>query len=73
MRPQEARSGARVRVVDGHSAPHLLGLLGTIERTYRTSDRTALHVRLDDGRWQLLWPQEVEPVGEDPKTGRSAR
>lgn len=66
MRSQEARVGARVRVVDGHRAPHLLGLLGTIERTYRTSERTALHVRLDDGRWQLMWPEELEALREDP-------
>lgn len=59
-----------MRVVDGHRVPHLLGLLGTIERTYRTSKRTALHVRLDDGRWQLLWPQEVEPLAEGSETGR---
>lgn len=62
-----------MRVVDGHRAPHLLGLLGTIERTYKTSERTALHVRLDDGRWQLFWPQEVEPLGEGPETERNGR
>lgn len=55
-------------MVDGRRVPHLLGLLGTIERAYRTSERKALHVRLDDGRWQLLWPREVEPLGEDPQT-----
>lgn len=55
-------------MVRGHRVPHLLGLLGTIERAYRTSEREALHVRLEDGRWQLLWPQEVEPLGESSHT-----
>jgi hypothetical protein len=59
------RIGARVRVVDGLRVPHLLGAEGTVERVYKTSERTALHVRLDDGRWQLMWPEELEPtVGE---------
>ncbi len=62
MRPEETRVGMRVRVVDGRRNPPLLGAVGTIERTYRSSERTALHVRFDDGRWQLLWPQEVEPL-----------
>lgn len=51
-------------MVRGHRVPHLSGMVGTIERSYRTSEREALHVRLEDGRWQLLWPQEVEPFGE---------
>lgn len=67
MGPEEIQTGTRVRVVDGRRVPHLLGVLGTIERTYSSSSgRTALHVRLDDGRWQLLWPQELEPLREEP-------
>ncbi len=72
MRSEEARIGTRVRVVDGHRAPHLSGLLGTIKATYRSSERTAVHVRLEDGRWQLLWPQELELLGEDSQTDGAA-
>lgn len=64
MRPKETRVGARVRVVEGRRTPRLVGVVGTIERTYRSSRHTALHVWLDDGRWQLLWPQELEPLRE---------
>ena len=67
MRRQEARVGSRVRVVDGRRVPHLLDQTGTVEKIYRTPGRTALHVRLDDGRWQLLWPEEVEPVGRQDR------
>lgn len=59
-----------MRVVDGRRVPHALGLPGTIGRIYRASERTALHVRLDDGRWQLLWPREVEPLGEGSTSAR---
>jgi hypothetical protein len=72
MRPEEVRTGAKVRVADGHRSPHLLGLLGAIEQIYRTSERTAMHVRLDDGRWQLLWPQELEQLGKDSQTDGAA-
>ena len=65
MGPVRIQHGARVRVVEGRRVPHLLGIAGTVERSYRSRERTALHVRFDDGRWQLLWPEELEPL-EDP-------
>ena len=43
------------------------GMVGTIERIYRSSGRTAVHVRLADGRWQLFWLEELELPGENPK------
>ena len=65
MRPEEIQTGARVRVADDRRVPHLLGVRGTVERVYRSSSgRTALHVRLDDGRRQLLWPEELKPLRE---------
>ncbi len=71
MRRREARTGVRVRVRDGARHPSFEGMSGTVMRTYRSSDRTALHVRLDDGRWQLLWPHELEDLGrEEPGMGR---
>ncbi len=68
MRPQEIRTGARVRVLECGRTPHLSGLVGTVERIYRDrslEERKAVHVRLDDGRWQLLWPEEFELLGEE--------
>ena len=59
--------GARVRVLGGRRVPHLEGMVGTIERIYRSSGRTAVHVRLADGRWQLFWLEELELPGENPK------
>lgn len=59
------RTGARVRVRGGPRHPSLEGMAGTVMRTYRSSDRTALHVRLDDGRWQLFWPHELEGLGKE--------
>jgi hypothetical protein len=65
MREEQGRVGARVKVLDHNRRPDLVGETGTIVRIYRSSSRkTGLHVQLDDGRWQLLWPQEVEPLGE---------
>ena len=67
VRPEEIRTGARVRVVDCGRTPRQSGLVGIVERVYRyrSLERKAVHVRLEDGRWQLLWPEELEPLGED--------
>ena len=65
VRPEEAQVGVQVRVADSRRAAHVLGAIGTIMRTYRSSERKALHVRLEDGRWQLLWPEEVEVADEE--------
>ena len=73
VRPEDVRTHARVSVVDLRRTPHLVGAEGTVVRTYRAPERTALHVRLDDGRWQLLWPEEVELLVEDPETKRGGR
>ncbi len=72
MRSEVIQIGARVRVADARRVPHLLGAQGTIERSYNSSSgRTALHVRLDDGRRQLLWPEELEPLREEPSDSDS--
>lgn len=64
MREDRARIGTRVKIVGDHVRPDLAGQKGTIVRAYNSRTKTALHVRLDDGRWQLLWPHEVEPSGD---------
>ena len=66
MRVDVTRVGAKVKVSDDHARPDLAGQKGTVMRAYRSSSgKTALHVSLDDGRWQLLWPHEVEQLGEE--------
>ena len=60
VRPDEARVGARVRVCEGCEKAYLRGRVGTVAKTYATHDRVALHVRFQDGLWQLLWPNDVE-------------
>lgn len=56
---------------DGTRHPSIEGMSGTVMRTHKSSDRTALHVRLDGGRWQLLWPHELEGLEEEPEMGQS--
>lgn len=77
MRSEEFRIGARVRVPEDHRVRELRGMVGTVVRTYRSPDHTALHVRFGDGLWQLFWPQELEELGEGPEekpeTGRRGR
>lgn len=66
MRPGQAWIGMWVRVHSGHRNRDLDGMIGTVMHIYGTSSgRTVLHVRLEDGRWQLLWPEEVEALTEE--------
>lgn len=49
-----------MRVREDHPKPGLRGLVGVVAKTYGAHDRGALHVRFEDGVWQLLWPRDVE-------------
>lgn len=69
VRPEERQVGVRVWVCACHRNPDLVGTVGTIARVYRSPERTAFHVRLEDGRWQLFWPEELEELEEEPGTG----
>lgn len=64
MRPDEAWLGARVRVREGCEKSDLRGRVGTVAKMYGAHDRVALHVRFEDGLWQLLWPRDVEQEEE---------
>ena len=68
VREEEAQVGVRVTVSERHGRPDLAGQKGTIMRIYRSPSKTGLHGRLDDGRWQLLWPHDLEPLREGSKT-----
>ena len=60
-----------MRVSDGRRNRDLDGMVGTVMRMYEASvGRPALHVRLEDGRWQLLWPEEVGALTEEHGAGR---
>ena len=69
MRSDRARIGATVRVRDGHRRPDLSGMVGTVMRAYVSSGRTALHVRPEDGRWQLFWLPELDELPDGRETG----
>ena len=58
VRPDKAWVGARVR--GGCEKAPLRGRVGTVAKAYRAQDRLALHVRFEDGLWQLLWPRDAE-------------
>jgi hypothetical protein len=58
---EQRHKGTRVRVRDSAEKAHLRGLKGTIMDTYSSPGRRlAVHVCLDDGRWQLLWAEDLE-------------
>ncbi len=60
MRSEEARVGAKVRVRESSAKARLRGMVGTVAKTYGPPEHRALHVRFEDGLWQLLWPAELE-------------
>lgn len=64
MRSREVRRGTRVRVQEGHRRPELRRLLGTVAQRWGNSEYTAFLVRLEDGRYELFWDQELEEVEE---------
>ena len=53
-------TGARVLVRESCAKKLLRGLLGTVTVVYRSSRGVAVHVRVDDGRWQLFRSQDLE-------------
>jgi hypothetical protein len=65
MRPEEARIGRRTRVRNDHRKADFRGREGTIAKRWGDPGYPALDVLLDDGRWQLFWFHELEPVDED--------
>jgi hypothetical protein len=73
VKEEEAQVGVRVKVSERHGRHDLAGQKGTIVRTYRSPPKTGLHVRLDDGRWQLLWPHDLEPLRGDSETEHGGR
>jgi len=65
VRSGEARVGARVRLRPGYRKSELWGALGTIAKMWGEPHYSAVEVRLDDGRSELLWRHELEEVREE--------
>ena len=61
----EARRGTVVRVGEGHWKTEFAGMHGTIQNCWGNSEHAAVDVLLDDGRSELFWVPNLEPVAED--------
>ena len=62
MTPEQARPGARVRVMDNHRGEERRGLMGTVVAGYGGEEYVAVDVRLADGQYSLFWPRDLEEI-----------
>jgi hypothetical protein len=62
MTPEQARPGARVRVMDHHRVEERRGLVGKVVARYGGEDYVAVNVRLADGQDRLFWPRDLEEI-----------
>jgi len=63
MRAQEkAPVGMKVRVREDHRIKELRGTVGKVVGSYGGEELVVLDVRLPDGRYQLLWPGDLDDV-----------
>jgi hypothetical protein len=62
MTPEQARTGARVRVTQHHRVEERRGLLGTVVARYGGEEYIAVDVRLADGERRLFWPRDLEEI-----------
>ena len=62
MRGEQARIGARVRVAESGLRAEWRGLTGTISARWGHPEYPAFDVLMEDGRSQLFWAKELEPV-----------
>ena len=66
MERHEAQPGVQVRVGEGYRKAELRGALGTVQQIWGDPNyRTALLVRLEDGRYELFWHDELQMDGEE--------
>jgi len=61
----EARRGKVVQVRRGHWKDEFAGMHGTIQKRWGNSEHAAVEVLLEDGRSELFWLPNLEPVTED--------
>jgi hypothetical protein len=62
LQPQEARTGAVVRVKEGYRKRDLVGMRGTVQKCWGHPDYAAVDIQLEDGRMELLWFHELDVV-----------
>ena len=62
MTLEQARPGARVRVMDNHRVEERRGLVGKVVALYGGEEYVAVDVRLDDGECRLFWPRDLEVI-----------
>lgn len=62
MTPEQARPGARVRVMEHHRVEERRGLVGKVVARYGGEDYIAVDVRLADGECRLFWPRDLEEI-----------
>ena len=62
MTPEQARPGARVRVMEHHRVEERRGLMGTVLALYGGEGYIAVDVRLADGQYRLFWPRDLEEI-----------
>ena len=67
MRPEEVRIGKRVRGRKNLRTTDPEGQEGTIVKRWGNPSYPALDVLLDEGKWQLFWYHELEPLDEDDR------
>ena len=60
MQSHEARPGTAVRVKEGYRRPELEGMGGTIEHCWGSPEYLAVDVRLEDGRSELFWFDQLD-------------
>ena len=62
MTSEQARPGARVRVMDHHRVEERRGLVGKVVAHYGGEQYIAVDVRLADGQCRLFWPRDLEEI-----------
>ena len=67
MTPEQARRGARVRVMEHHRVRERRGLMGTVAAVYGGEGYIAVDVRLADGQYGLFWPRDLEEIPSPPQ------
>jgi hypothetical protein len=69
VRSAEARVGVRVRIRSSCRKHGLRGAVGTIANVWGTPHCALVEVRLDAGKLELLWRDELEKVREEVREG----
>jgi hypothetical protein len=60
---EEAPVGMKVRVREDHMISELRGTVGKVVGSYGGEELLVLDVHFPDGRYQLLWPGDLDHVG----------